>query len=214
MRNKKLVERYPWLTPRSVWNDKLPKDYDYTYTEADCFPKGWRKAFFKEMHEEIRDELIRCNYLNEFRVLQIKEKYGRCCYYFGGIPHDCNVDDIVRKYEFLSEYICIECGKLGVHNIPVNGWYSPICEKCYDKHIARLNRWYDNHGFPPYKYPTYEDVLSKLDIDSKADIECTLPTVIRNKVRRPGQDWETIETDISDTVEKLRRKERNVNWNL
>ena len=74
IKNKKIVKRYPWLLPRNVWDDKLPDDYDYSYSLADCFPDGWRKAFFTEMHEEILRELIRCNYLKDFRVMQIKEK--------------------------------------------------------------------------------------------------------------------------------------------
>lgn len=199
-----MVERYPWLLPRSVWTDKIVKDYDYTFTEADCFPQGWRKAFFEDMHEELREELLRCNYIDEFRVLEIKEKYGSLRYYTGGIPRDCKAYEIIRKYEYLSEYICIDCGNLGVPNISINGWYSPICKCCYDKKIKRMDKWYTDHGYSPYKYKTYEELLEKVDFDY------TMPTIMTFSQCKPGQDWEDIEVDISDTVNKIRNKhERN-----
>ena len=196
IRNKKLVERYPWLLPYNVWSDKVPKDYDYTYTEADCFPDGWRKAFFKEMHEELREELIKHNYLNKFRVVQIKEKYGRLCYYTGGMPKDCKADEIIHKYEFLSEFICIDCGKLGVPNVSINGWYSPICGPCYNKKIYRMDKWYTDHGYAPAKYKTYDELLDKVDFDY------AMPTVRQTSIRT-DKGWETVEIDISDTVNKL-----------
>ena len=196
-RNKKLVERYPWLLPYNVWTDKVPKDYDYAYTEADSFPDGWRKAFFKEMHEELREELIRCNFLDKFRVMQIKEKYGSLRYYTCSIPKDCKVNEIIRKYEFLSGYICIDCGKLGVPVVSVNGWYTPICEHCYNRKITRIDKWYTDHGFAPYKYKTYKELLDDVDYDY------SMPTVMKVNRCSPGKAWETIETDISDTVNKL-----------
>ena len=201
VKNKKLIGRYPWLLPRNRWTDKVPKNYDYTYTEAYCFPAGWRKAFFTEMHEELREELIRCNYLDKFRITQIKEKYGRLCYYTKGIPVDCRVDEIIHKYEHLSKYICIECGKLGVPNIPVNGWYSPTCEHCYNKKIASIDKWYLDHGYEPHQYESYQELLNNVDDDF------TLPTVLKVTRRVAGKDWETIEIDISDTVNKLNRQE-------
>lgn len=202
IKNKKLTNRYPWLLPRSVWTDKILNDYDYTYTEADCFPAGWRKSFFKEMHEELREELIRCDYIDEFRVFQIKEKWGMLAYYAGSIPQECNVYEIIHKYERLSETICIDCGKLDVPNIPINGWYSPICECCYDKRIKKIDKWYTDHGFSPYKYKTYQELLSNVDYDY------TTPNVIKTSHCIPGEDWETIEIDISDTVNKLRTKNK------
>lgn len=95
--NKALLEKYPWLTPTNRWtgkkitdcmngkqkgfwlndSDKYP-EYDYTYTELDDMPDGWRIAFGDQMCEEIHQELVKFNFLNEYRIVQIKEKYG--CY--------------------------------------------------------------------------------------------------------------------------------------
>lgn len=43
--NKQLVEKYPFLLPRNRWTGKVQEDYDYSYTELDGMPDGWRKAF-------------------------------------------------------------------------------------------------------------------------------------------------------------------------
>ena len=42
--NQKLIERFPFLIPRNRWTGKVPEDYDYSYTELDSMPDGWRKA--------------------------------------------------------------------------------------------------------------------------------------------------------------------------
>ena len=55
--NQKLIERFPFLMPRNRWTGKVPEDYDYSYTELDSMPDGWRKAFGEQMCEDIREEL-------------------------------------------------------------------------------------------------------------------------------------------------------------
>ena len=47
--NQKLIERFPFLIPRNRWTGKVPEDYDYSYTELDSMPDGWRKAFGEQM---------------------------------------------------------------------------------------------------------------------------------------------------------------------
>ena len=47
--NHKLIERFPFLIPRNRWTGKVPEDYDYSYTELDSMPDGWRKAFGEQM---------------------------------------------------------------------------------------------------------------------------------------------------------------------
>ena len=55
--NKQLVEKYPFLLPRNRWTGNVPADYDYSYTELDAMPDGWRKAFGEQMGQEIAEEL-------------------------------------------------------------------------------------------------------------------------------------------------------------
>lgn len=99
--NKNLCERYPFLLPYNRWSGKpitteeegywpgMPEsipEYDYEYTELDAMPEGWRIAFSDEMLEELRNELIRCNALDTYKVEQIKEKYGSLRWYSCGYP--------------------------------------------------------------------------------------------------------------------------------
>ena len=107
--NQKLIERFPFLIPRNRWTGKVPEDYDYSYTELDSMPDGWRKAFGEQMCEDIRDELVHAEYLDQYRITQIKEKYGTLCWYDFGCTERM-LRDIIPKYEHLSARTCIRCG--------------------------------------------------------------------------------------------------------
>lgn len=76
-KNKVLCEKYPFLVPRWGYDEKTPDDYDYSYTWLDSLPVGWRTLAIM-MCEELREELIRCNFLNEYMIIEAKEKFG--CY--------------------------------------------------------------------------------------------------------------------------------------
>lgn len=104
--NKNLIEKYPWIIPINDWSGKRitdcvgsngeegfwpgdPKkhpEYDYEYTLLDDMPNGWRIAFGDQMVEEIHQELIKYNYVNDYKVVQIKEKYGGLRWYDNGTP--------------------------------------------------------------------------------------------------------------------------------
>lgn len=132
--NKKLVEKYPFLLPRNTVAGQSEDDYDYSYTELDNLPIGWRIAFGRKMCDEILDEVLRSNTLNEYRILDIKEKYGQLRWYdFGGSVNLCR---IISKYEKLSLEVCICCGEQaeGRHR------GVPMCKKCMEKLIGRKRR--------------------------------------------------------------------------
>ena len=145
--NKALCEEFPFLIPSNRWSgikiteaqdggywpgspDDIP-DYDYTYTELDEMPTGWRLAFGLDMCREIKEELIKFDYLNEYRITQVKEKYGSLRWYDGGCPRDSKIGEIISKYEKLSAVTCIECGKPA--KWVSTGWISPWCDDCKDK---------------------------------------------------------------------------------
>lgn len=136
--NKRLIARYPFLRPRNPWTDKLIEDA--YWTKLDEMPEGWRKAFGEQMCEEIREALIKNNYLEEYRVTQIKEEYRSLRWYSGAAPQE--VHDIVHKYEKLSERICINCGKPAT-KISL-GWISPYCDDCTDDrfHYISIEKYF------------------------------------------------------------------------
>lgn len=138
LHNKYLCERYPFLIPRNRWTDEICKDYNWT--ELDAMDPGWRKAFGKEMMEELREDLIKCNYLDKFRILQIKEKYGGLRFYTGRVPVESNAYEIIKKYEDMSYGICTECGRPG-HQID-DGWIWTMCDSCYKQMKNRQEQRY------------------------------------------------------------------------
>ena len=116
--NHKLIERFPFLIPRNRWTGKVPEDYDYSYTELDSMPDGWRK---------------------------IKEKYGTLCWYDFGCTERM-LRDIIPKYEHLSARTCIRCGNPATK--VSTGWISPYCDTCAGKisHAERfisIEEWLD-----------------------------------------------------------------------
>ena len=133
--NRALVGRYPWLkikkyTDFDPYPEKESTD-EYNWTWLDDMPEGWRLAFGEQMCAEIQAELERVNYVNEYQILQIKEKFGELRWYNGSVPADCNIYDIIDKYSDISQIVCVNCGK------PARweslGWISPYCEECKQK---------------------------------------------------------------------------------
>ena len=144
MENKRLCKRYPFLRPRNRFDDIIMWDHPkwdwryqrpYEWTELDIMPDGWRKAFGKQMCEEIRNALIEDNYLYKYRIIQIKEKYGSLRWYDWDGPQ--KVQDIIDKYEHISARTCIRCGRPATKIS--TGWICPFCDKCADKLSDRID---------------------------------------------------------------------------
>ncbi len=145
-KNRELCEKYPFLIPRNRWSgmriteaqnggywprdpDAVP-EYDWEYTELDEMPDGWRKAFGEQLCEELKQELLKAGgeeALNSYMIVQIKEKFGYLRWYDNGCTEKW-YNEILPKYENLSERTCIRCGKPATR-ISV-GWISPWCDDC------------------------------------------------------------------------------------
>lgn len=126
--NKQLIETYPFLRPRNVWSGRIVNNYDYTYTELDAMPEGWRKSFGLKICEELKEILLKNNSLKEYRIIQIKEKFGTLRWYCNS--SDKEIRKVIDKYEKISEHTCIFCGKDNV-DIFDDGWISPYCDNCF-----------------------------------------------------------------------------------
>lgn len=122
---KALIEEYPYLQPRNVCTDKISEDYDYEYILGEHdLPEGWLELFL-QMCEDIKEPLIKAEYLDKFRFSQLKEKYGSMRVYTFGATREVN--DIISKYEFLSQQVCCVCGKPATTQT-----YDWICPYCFD----------------------------------------------------------------------------------
>ena len=123
MKNKQLVEEYPFLMPRD-WEDKPLEDYDYSFTILDEMPTGWRNAFGEQMCAEIKAALGPD--LEKYRIEQVKEKFGELRWYTNWTSDA--LEDIIEKYAELSARTCISCGAPAT-KISI-GWISPWCDEC------------------------------------------------------------------------------------
>ena len=122
-----LCLRFPFLYPRNVYTDK-PCHLIPQWTQLDCMPDGWRKAFGIQMCKEIKQELKKHKgALKYYRITQIKEKFGELRWYDNGSPEKI-WKEIIPKYEEKSSRTCIECGKPAKYIRC--GWISPYCEDC------------------------------------------------------------------------------------
>jgi len=198
-----LVGKYPFLLP-TYWNRdsmqyKVDEDYTYKYTELDAMPDGWRKAFGEMMCEEIYNALVKCGGLDDYRIEQIKEKFGQLRWY--GYPSYKEVEEIIDKYSVLSENICIICGKPDVP-LTNNGWLSPFCKKCFTtpsdwqkkEHPEEVERWIEfrTEDWEEYNYEENNKMLDSYTVEGWSKEEGDTTTTY----------------DISETANKIRSKWR------
>lgn len=123
LKNAVLCCRFPFLRNRNLYDDRK---LDLKSTKLDWFPKGWRKAFALKMCKDLKKVLKKEHSLKDFRIYDIKEKYGTLRFYTNFTSD--SIDKVIRRYELLSMCYCINCGK------PVryvtDGWVNFICEDC------------------------------------------------------------------------------------
>lgn len=147
MSNRELLKKYPFLIIKNRWTGEPIDQYDNydedtpdeeIATELYNMPTGWRIAFGEKICEEIQNELDKLDskIANDYRILQIKEKFGTLRWYSNWYTDKMN--DIIEKYERLSERTCIRCGAPATKIS--KGWISPWCDKCAEKNNVK-NYW-------------------------------------------------------------------------
>lgn len=79
---------------------------------------GWRDIL-RRLHSEIvvRDP--------DYKVFQVKEKFGGLRVYLYGMPSDA-VRNLIAEAEFRSERTCEECAG-GAQLVCVRGWWRALC---------------------------------------------------------------------------------------
>lgn len=137
--NKALIEKYPWVEIKSTADydpypeKELADDTKYNWTWLDAIEPGWRLAFSEQLCKELQEELQRVDYVNEYVITDIKEKFGVLDWFSGPIPVDSKLDEIIEKYEYLSKNYCMICGK---HNKWVRDdpyWIYYYCNDCKER---------------------------------------------------------------------------------
>lgn len=182
--NRELTEKHPYLLPRNRFTGETPDDYDYTWTELDLMPGGWRIAFGDEMCTRITEALKKTDSVSAYRIADIKEKWGRLCWYDYGAPEE--VRGIISEYMEKSEKTCIRCGRKA--QWISRGWISPYCVACARKLPSRrfpedfdlINRpalsprqeqvlkMIRDYRFVTGRAPTYREIGERMKISRQA----------------------------------------------
>lgn len=136
LNNYILIKKYPFLECRNVWTNKKVKHH-YDYTWLDDLPIGWRKFFGINICKDIKNLFTFTNngsFLYQYRIVQIKEKYGFLHWYDNGVPSEISdkMSDIIKRYEEISKNTCIVCGHKGYIDYNTY-WLTPLCEKHKNK---------------------------------------------------------------------------------
>ena len=104
-------------------------------TEWYSLEKGWKIAFGNQYLKELKTQLKKDKMLYKFRIIQIKEKWGRLQLYPAFASE--KVYSIISKYEDLSWHYCIDCGAPATH--VSKGWVCPYCKKCVKENNLDAN---------------------------------------------------------------------------
>ena len=140
-----------------------------TYTELDALDSGWRKAFGIYICKDLKKALLADGGRKRLRMYgidQIKEKYGVLCWYDHGGNEETN--NILAKYEYISERTCIVCGKSA--DYVTKGWIEPYCKE-------HLPEWVDPedeeqvHTYYTKEFPFYGHYRINFDKKDKKNGE-------------------------------------------
>ena len=149
MTNKELIEKYPFLKVKDPFGQG-----NWTDCWFDDLEPGWKKAFGKELCQELAAAIKEDGCEDTFEFLQIKEKYAELRLYATGYGEKTR--DVLAKYEELSRYICGHCGQPATKI--TRGWYYPLCDSCI-KDVQG--------GFSPienyYGFESFEDVQKHIE---------------------------------------------------
>lgn len=126
------------------WKNDIQVTINNTTYELKLLPDGWANSFVPNLRRELVDALG--SYVEDFHVRQIKEKYGIMRFYWCWKDRDYNddetkdireltkeINDIISKYEKISEKTCAICGKEATKI--TTGWIIPVCDYCFENEV-------------------------------------------------------------------------------
>ena len=136
VKNKFLIREFPFLTPNDYEGNRIVTP-DYSSTLLDDIPDGWKVGFGYFFCDELKSLLDELHISDDFRILQMKEKFGRLCVYTN--TNNERVIELIDKYSDLSVHCCVDCGSQNAKLIKAPH-IIPLCERC-------CHRYYPDGGY-------------------------------------------------------------------
>jgi hypothetical protein len=79
----------------------------------------------------------------DYKLLQVKEKFGGLRYYVEGVPFDSEAYRLIEEAESKSYQTCEECGEPGYETTSGGYWIKTLCQDHDQERIAkRIQREY------------------------------------------------------------------------
>lgn len=120
-----------WL---NILLEKHPRIFAGKEPSWSDLPEGWYRvldALCTAIETSMTDAELR-----DFRVTQVKEKYGGLRFYYSGGTEITS--GLIESAEECSEKICMECGDAGRQRS--GGWVVTLCDFCTAEAALRVAR--------------------------------------------------------------------------
>lgn len=111
---------------------ELRNKYPQHFAERNAgfiLPTGWNQLF-QELFAELR------NLYPDFKIVQIKEKFGRLTVYTNMMKETF---ELTSCYSKKSEKVCLDCGNEGQLQT-LSGWVLTICRNCNAKRLVKKDK--------------------------------------------------------------------------
>lgn len=123
----KLTDRLRQFRDTSLWQFSVPP--------------GWLRLV-GELDRKLAEVAGRPDYCT---FTQLKEKFGGLRFYVDltpGLPADTVklLHEKISEYEALSVHVCESCGRPGILDDYVEGWWRTLCEECADGYLASSSK--------------------------------------------------------------------------
>lgn len=119
--------------------------FDEKMREVNFLYEGWCNSFVPAMMDEMFAALG--NYVEDFEVYQIKEKFSSLTIYKGWRDREyteeefkdlesitSELDNIIDKYKKISEHTCVQCGNKAT--FLSDYWVIPWCDACRSRDLG------------------------------------------------------------------------------
>ena len=122
---KEIVAKYPFLRARNI-DGTIDTSSRFPMMDLEL-PNGWYKLFF-QMCDDLKPVLEKEDILNDFYFIQVKEKFNELrCYSGHWVTYE--IQAILRKYEYLSRFICHYCGRPAT--VETKNYIASFCDDCW-----------------------------------------------------------------------------------